>query len=1462
MDKLQLHLQKNAYEQKSATKPFMGEHLTKGLYLFICILLMNTVTCGVLNAQVEDTLCRHFIVSIDKYPDNRAYLFSANMMECVSSILERDFLLNEHDFVSISYYGIKNGDNKISDFISIKSELLWMSGSEYKKKWRRFPYTEFSNYGELPFSIQDAAKECSFLACSKYGECNQTYILRVTDNKGNYGGNKLKPIGDVAGLMQAGSPIGLSEWQMTKDSVTDYYTFEKPNNGIRSFYSINGQYGVYIDHVVPKDRPSIGSVVDIKEINVRQVRGGQRVSFKYRENENYSLERICISYLSDKGWGKIYDTVHMAVGDVDCVLEDISGDTLKLNIKVWGTSRVTGRSVIISPYDETVGGQLQEERTIHLKHAKVFGIPLTKGWLWFSDNAELTALIWMLILVALAVGIIFLLYYAMRIYRISSDNIKMKANELSKITIDLLNKEKASIAAATISIDIEKPSWSKGRIIREDVVAEVCLNSEKVSCIETNGMVFFLDKDKENKLSDKKNITIKDYKTDLQLNIDPNAIVDCIDPQTEENCDKEYDLQANVALKKNGTLLTELPIIFKITFNEIRHQPQAVILNEEHNDVQTAEVQYSNVKNSPVRIGSIGLIDTIKEKRKPVITSSRPVLSCTSTGCAALSIKGGDVVLDMSQLNNPTEPSIDYKYRLDYCYREEGYDGEKKASKEFVLRIKRNDTAPQLRVWVKDKTSTEKVELKDRDTMTLSDVHFIPGDALSQFWSDIVIENSATQGRTGSSIKVTGVQIIPEVTQPAAGHYADDKSAFVRCVPAIGEGGVVMYNLDNGPQITVKVGWNATGREVVYTDNGNRRYDFTVRLTLKLTYQVDAIGNQCFGNKIEYKSILEYKVHQDVHREWLGVDFGTSAIVAQYGNEILNLRVQKEQLYQNGNYKGDTYEIGTEFLSSNVIFRQNEGDNNKEYPSTEYGSAAICLSPTSTLEKAYNAGMLPCLKLMVGYDQLPVSVLASLHGQGYTYQGKKVTFGEDGENPLVKVMNVFREVYRQLIRDFILPLVDNKPIDNVALTVPNTYTSMHLGILEECIKKSSIGEKVRNIHFVSESDAVACYYQSNWTPLNCGRTALDDEYVLVFDMGAGTTDVSLIHRLVQGGNTILQVIGKVGIGCAGNYLDTVLAETIASNNPDEDLEKYLSVKVLNFKQAAYYKQLIKDVVKPLLNSSEDEITLSKDQCELIEIYHDFTINLEELRDSEKYQSYIKFCTSDFLDNFFNFLGYNKQDNRPRIDTLVLSGRASNQRILIEKLKAGLTEWCGDNDMKIVSLWEGNHDASKTAVIEGAVNYVSRYMREDSGVKFVSSNITADYGITFQDATGATKYMLLLSHDEEPSGTALVNGVVHSIYHRDFVGVDLHTVNQITLIQAYTKTPVGADGSLNEYTTVIETYHLPNHINRQSVTISIDIDEVGQIYIAIDGAAAVPQAATHIDLNNEIYKKGLWPMLNE
>lgn len=85
---------------------------------------------------------------------------------------------------------------------------------------------------------------------------------------------------------------------------------------------------------------------------------------------------------------------------------------------------------------------------------------------------------------------------------------------------------------------------------------------------------------------------------------------------------------------------------------------------------------------------------------------------------------------------------------------------------------------------------------------------------------------------------------------------------------------------------------------------------------------------------------------------------------------------------------------------------------------------------------------------------------------------------------------------------------------------------------------------------MSESDAVSAYYLQNWDSFNKGRNISEDETVLVYDMGAGTLDITLFSkRKNENGKIEVNILGKIGTGKAGNYLDYIISEIINEKVP-------------------------------------------------------------------------------------------------------------------------------------------------------------------------------------------------------------------------------------------------------------------------------------------------------------------------
>ena len=190
-------------------------------------------------------------------------------------------------------------------------------------------------------------------------------------------------------------------------------------------------------------------------------------------------------------------------------------------------------------------------------------------------------------------------------------------------------------------------------------------------------------------------------------------------------------------------------------------------------------------------------------------------------------------------------------------------------------------------------------------------------------------------------------------------------------------------------------------------------------------------------------------------------------------------------------------------------------------------------------------------------------------------------------------------------------------INKIVLTIPNTYTPKHKSILNSIVKDNFPDIYEEYIRFVSESDAVACYYLHNWHALNHQMNARQkeqlkkEELVLVYDMGAGTLDLTYFHKKQENGatpHTTVKILGKIGINKAGNYLDYILAEVVSKNEKNSDTLRNcvkLDQSVLGAERdlTNYYKNYIKNVVKVKLNPAgvcrqcQDRKHTYNDQCE-------------------------------------------------------------------------------------------------------------------------------------------------------------------------------------------------------------------------------------------------------------------------
>lgn len=628
-------------------------------------------------------------------------------------------------------------------------------------------------------------------------------------------------------------------------------------------------------------------------------------------------------------------------------------------------------------------------------------------------------------------------------------------------------------------------------------------------------------------------------------------------------------------------------------------------------------------------------------------------------------------------------------------------------------------------------------------------------------------------------------------------------------------------------------------------------------------------------------------VFQSASAQWLGIDYGTSAIVCRYGGVDLNLRDRKTELFNN---EADNYEVGTPYLSSNVILRNNrdEADGHgasdllRDFPADapvpDFNKLAVTLSPTSSEEDRNIDYILPCLKMLLGYDKIPNVTqyrnfqydLKDDYGNIITKQLYKTYDDGDIEySELCDVDTILCEVYKELFAYYVKPEIRNILLmNNIVLTVPNTFAPNHFERLRKLVDDSFYGYNIRNLKFISESDAVACFYLSNWNEINCAlnrnvESIRELEQVLVFDMGGGTLDITYLTR--EGVNDIF-VKGRMGIAKAGNYLDGLLAGLIAKRV--QQLKKVVEIEEINDTNrliaARKLRDIIKNELKPKMAKHGETLLISRSDFGDIGVRQDFIINVDDIINDEEFKEYVESCTEDVLDRFLYFYDLYDENNDVCIDTVIISGRASK----LPQIRKSLTDYLNDHkpdgndvfcaiDMSTVL----PSDKSKDVVVEGALAYASR-----DNLKVHTNNIMANYGVIYYDAFGATCYEELLnSRYDDPEETVESEDMTINVYKTDDVELDLSGCigdKMLTLVQTYSDFDEALDdwkNGLNEYFTIMATYNIPAHLDRSKVRLHIEVNRQNQMRLYMNGGFCNALAPAFIDVDSELNKRSMWPM---
>lgn len=862
---------------------------------------------------------------------------------------------------------------------------------------------------------------------------------------------------------------------------------------------------------------------------------------------------------------------------------------------------------------------------------------------------------------------------------------------------------------------------------------------------------------------------------------------------------------------------------------------------------------------------------------------------------------------DMTKVSNPSVPVQEYTLRveMEYSY---GNNQISTAFQDFCIKLHKNTKQMDLEVQLMEDT-TEIEVLKNGSLSNVLKPEMIAGAKTAY---RVVLKNTAEAAEMGKEEAKIFIRDF-ELNLPSPGmftyteHPDSNTHLFTRKENSLEEQ-VKSLAIGINEARSYNFEYDHTCIDKVFDVTGNVVFKRELEIPLSFSYYIDKNAEYPSADDIKetewktYRSALRILIEKEPKPEWLCIDYGTSAIVGTYGAQTVDehgnyqdrLLELKETKRDNMNkwLEGDSKKIedntesDSHLITSAVVISNrkndlNEGDiieANKNVKN--YMDSPIWTSPTSGLLSIYSR-MLPSLKTLIGNKYMPAQLLP---------QGVRLTGN-------LSVNSLFELVYNQLFSLF-LP-EDTRRTNKLILTIPNTYAPCHIELIKNLAHRSLPELRPDYLRFISESDAVAFFYLSKKNEFIAKTKELHnidfakykdfDSKVLVYDMGAGTLDLTYFEQERKGEKNHITIKGKMGVTKAGNYLDYLIADIIVNSNEKlkKNLGNLLSLQIKkgeirDEKKTAALKDYVRNEVKPILNKGDEPLPHL-----VLRQGNDMEIDLKvgEIIGHPDFRQYLKDVSESVFSHFLALFS----DVKPKL--VIFSGRTTSLNCIRTAVSSALeTLRMTDSECLFLDLSTGlisnnittvlDKDINnlKTVVANGALAFCSDFSSGRGNYILHNKNVYAQYGVMFKIGNEWIWENLIDTHTQPTKANdGSLSEYGYSIYEYDsslhdaseaesignFVGSkrsknrDFTSVAAAYILQSYSKdTLKDWRNGERDMISVIGYADLSNVNGNKDYKLTIESDNSLHFYV---GAAQMTLFA-HDEYEALSFKKSMWPVV--